>query len=275
MQLNIRLFLFIFLCTGLILTAIAAETSPARRIVSLAPDLTEWLYAIDSGQYIIGVAKGSDYPDAVKNIPIVASYNTLNSEAILALHPDLIIAWSGTPPAQLQLLRELHLPVYVSHIQSLMDIPRTLQELGHLVGKEAAAHEAAQVFLARYQELQKKYARTKKVRVLYEISADPLMTINKTSWINEIITLCGGVNIFADSTGIAPKISEEAVVLLNPDVILMDQNISSWQAEWQNWRNLKAVQTHHLFSLNGDWVERAGPRILKGIESVCKDLEQG
>jgi len=277
---------FFLLCFLLYFPVIKAQTvtddishtvilsHPPKRIISLAPDLTELLFAAGAGQYIVGVMKGSDYPSAAKKIPVIANYNALNIEAILALHPDLIVAWKQNSYAsQLRLLQRFNIPVYFSDQHDLSDIPNTLQRLGVLSGTEKIANHAAEKFHIRYVELQKKYAHHKPISVFYQLWSHPLMTVNKTSWINQIITLCGGKNIFADVKNPTPQINLEAVIVANPDIILSSDSSPGWKIRWQQWSQMTAVRQKHLFTVEPDLLERAGPRLLEGADRVCQFLQ--
>jgi iron complex transport system substrate-binding protein len=250
---------------------------PAQRIISLAPDLTEIVFAAGAGDKIIGVVKGSDYPFDTKKIPIVATYNNIELEKILILHPDLIIAWSET--SYLSQLKKLGIPVYLSHQRKLTDIANTLEKIGCLAATEEYADAAAKKYLERYHALQKKYAHQLTVTVFYQIWPKPLMTITKNSWINEVISLCGGKNIFADLRGVAPEVNIEAVIAANPDVIIGTRSADDPLArdplkQWQQWPQLAAVQNKHLVTINPNLIERASPRILEGVEEMCGKFEE-
>jgi iron complex transport system substrate-binding protein len=246
---------------------------PAERIISLAPDLTELLFTAGAGLRIVGVMQGSDFPAGAKKIPVIASYNTLNSEAILGLHPDLIVAWAGGGrSAELQQLEQLGIPVFLSHQRDLTDIPTTLRKLGCLAGTEKIADAAAADFLQRYHDLQQRYSHQKIVSVFYEMWPHPLITVNKDSWINQIIVLCGGKNLFANAHGIAPQVTFEAVLIANPDVIISTSTQADWKEIWQSWPSLSAVKNQFIYAVYPDWLERAGPRSLNGAEAVCRDI---
>jgi iron complex transport system substrate-binding protein len=241
---------------------------PAQRIISLAPDLTELLFAAGAGTHIVGVMRGSDYPaPQVKQIPIVASYNQIDVEHIVLLHPDLIVAWAESRlPEQ---LKKLGIPIYLSHQHKLTDIPRTLQRLGCLAGTSQVANKAAMDFMQQYHRLQKKYAGQKSVSVFYEVWPQPLMTITGASWINDVITLCGGRNIFANLRGVSPEINMEAVIHENPDVIIINESGSDWQKQWREWPELLAVKQKQLYFIDPNLIERAVQRILNGAEKMC------
>jgi iron complex transport system substrate-binding protein len=230
---------------------------PAQRIISLAPDITEIVFSIGAGKNIVGVMRGSDYPLQAKKIPIVASYNNVDTEAILALHPDLIIRWSDDHASEQ--LKKLAIPVYVSHQKNILDIPETMRRLGCLTGTEKNAEKTATQFFQQYQKIKSKYSHKKTVTVFYQVWPKPLMTITKTSWINEVITLCGGKNIFENLHGAAPQVSLESVIVANPDVII-GSHVENWQRK-------------HVYQIDTDLIERAGPRLLNGVENLCMLLD--
>lgn len=241
---------------------------PAKRIISLAPDLTEILFAVGAGSRIIGVMQGSDYPLSAKNITIIANYNSLDFEKIMAFRPDLIVTW--TEVSYLPQLKKLNIPIYFSRQKKITDIPNTMHKLACLTGYEARGKIAEDLFMHRYQQLQQRYTGRKPMIVFYQVWPRPLMTITKNSWINDIITLCGGKNIFADLPGSAPEVSLEAVISANPDII-----VGSDLQNWHAWPNLKAVKNKQLYPIESDLVERAGPRLIEGAEKVCTSLHSG
>ena len=245
---------------------------PAKRIISLAPDLTEILFAIGAGNQTTGVISGSDFPPAAKQVMQVGSYTGVDLERIVSLHPDLIVTWSNTFSRQLATLSKFSIPIYHAAPRNLEDIPRTIKNFGCLTGSSVKANQLAAQFSRQLQYLRHRYARQKPVRVFYQIGDYSLITINKNSWINQVIEICGGKNIFADSSMIAPEISWEAVVTMNPDVIVSDTKNPEWKKRWESWQAISAVKNHRLFAINPDLIERAGPRILLGTRQLCEYL---
>lgn len=250
-------------------------TQPARRIITLSPDLTELVFALGADKALVGVIAGSDYPQAAQRVPRVGDFRALDVERILALHPDLILAWGESQVRQVEELKERKLPVFISHSRHLVDIPDTMRRLGCLTGKEKRATVLTQNFFKRYARLKRGYHRAIPVRVFYQLASRPLMTINRESWINDAIVLCGGNNIFAQ-TGIsgpfkqtAFAVSLEAVLAANPELVVADLP-QGWQQNWQSWSSVAAVQGRHLVTINPDQIERAGPRILDGVEELCR-----
>lgn len=252
--------------------------APAQRIISLAPHITELLYAAGAGGRVVGATDYSDYPAAARDLPRVGSYANIDLEAVLALRPDLIVAWrSGNSAAQLDRLRALGVAVYVSEPSRLGDIPTDIEHLGALAGSEYRARTAAQQFRQRHARLAGRYSKRPPVTVFYEIWNPPLMTINGEQIISDVLRLCGGVNIFADLPVLAPTVDMEAVLHMDPEAIFMGdmQDRSTDQDNhWQRWKSLRAVQAGNLFRIPPDLMHRHTPRILQGAEMLCADLEQ-
>lgn len=245
-------------------------SAPARRIISLAPDVTESLFAIGAGKQIAGVMKGSDYPALALQLPIVGSYSGLDLERIILLHPDLVIVWGNGFARQLAVLQKMHIPVYVTQPRQLQDIPATLRRLGVLTGHVEQANQQADVFERKIEQLRKRYQHQQPVTVFYQLGAFSLMTINHESWINQVITLCGGRNVFAHAVTAAPEVSWESILAANPDVIINDSaNTPGWQIPWQRWTAISAVAHHRLYAVHSDWIDRAGPRLVEGAAEVC------
>lgn len=244
---------------------------PAKRIVVLAPDLVEDMFAIGAGSQVIAVVKGSDYPRAANKILQVGSYSGIDLERIVTLKPDLIIAWKYGFTRQIAVLRELGFPVYISAPSKLEDVPHLLQQLGCLTGKTASADAAAREFEQSISQLAA--VKRKPLKVFFQIDTYTLQTINQDSWINQVLALCGGQNVFADANIIAPVVSREAVFVANPDVILNDSTNDSWKKTWQSWPEIQAVKSQHLYTVTPDLIARAGPRLVKGARQVCDYLD--
>jgi iron complex transport system substrate-binding protein len=253
-------------------------SSPAQRIISLAPHATELLFVIDAGDKLVGTVEHSDHPAAAQRIRRVGGYNALDLEIILALQPDLIIGWrTGNNPVQLEKLQALDLPVFISEPRQLQDIPNTAKRLATLTGTSSQAKVFIQQFEQRYASLQQRYAKRRPVKLFYEIWHQPLITINGEHLISDLIRLCGAVNVFADVPVLAPTVSIEAVISAAPDIIVTGGHHTErneWRASWQRWPQLPAVIHDQLYFINPDLIQRHGPRILQGAEQLCHDVEQ-
>ena len=252
--------------------------SPATRIVSLAPHITELMYALDAGGRVIATVDHSDFPAAAALLPRVGSAHKLDLERIVALRPDLVVAWrSGNPAAEVERLRTLGLSVYITEPRSLHDIADSLQDLGALIGAKKRGKTLADSFRNQARQTIAKYAGRTPVSVFYQIWDEPLITLNGDHIISELVQHCGGVNVFADLPTLAPQIGTEAVLAADPEVILISGSARSgpdWVDHWRAWPRLKAVRNNHVYFIPPDTVQRQTPRILQGMESICAALDR-
>ena len=253
---------------------------PAERIISLAPHLTENLFAIGAGEQLVGAVAFSDYPEAALNIPRVGQYNQFDAEAILALQPDLILAWhSGNPRAQVQRLKRLGLTVFYSESRTFEDIAEELNTLGRLTGRVSEAAAAAAKIDNGINELQQSYTERQRLSVFYQVWDQPLMTINGEHLISQMLDLCGGDNLFAKSRSLTPRIDRESLLQANPQVILggsqppLDEE-PDWLRAWRAFPQLQAVQHSTLYTVNSDWVTRPTLRAFKGAQAICQRLDE-
>jgi len=256
--------------------AMVTLAAPAARIVSLAPHATELLFAAGAGARVVGVIDTSDWPPEAKTITRVGDARSLDLERIVALKPDLVIAWPYTVPAQVQLLRARGVAVFTSDPKTIDGIAADLERLGALAGTATRAHGEAEAFRARLAQLRAQYAGTSRVRVFYQIWTAPLYTIGGRHLITDAIGVCGADNVFAALTLPAPAVSVEAVLAAKPDAIIAGANGGvrpAWIDEWRRWTELPAVARGHLFTVDADLLHRAGPRFLEGIVQLCTAID--
>ena len=251
---------------------------PARRIVSLAPHLTELLFAAGAGAQVVGSVAYSDYPPAAQQIPRVGAYDRIDLETIAALHPDLVVAWqSGNLAGHLEQIRRLGIPLLLTEPKQIDDVARILVMLGRLAGTSAVADQAGAELRARTEKLRLRYSRQAPLRVFYQVWQQPLTTVNDGQIISDVIHLCGGINVFGALPGLAPVISTEAVLRADPDVIIasgMDAARPEWLDGWKQWPQLKAVARGNLFFIPPDLIQRHTPRLLDGATQLCTQLDQ-
>ena len=245
---------------------------PAQRIVSLAPHLTELLYAAGAGERVVGVVEHSDFPPQAAQLPRVGSEAAIDLEALIALRPDLVVAWPNAGSRRaLERLDALALPVFRSEPRELDQIAATLERLGVLAGSEVPARRAAQAFRDRVRGLQARYSGRRSVRVFYQVWDRPLVTVNGEHIISKVMQLCGGENVFARLPLIAPEIDREAVVRADPELIV------SSGASLEGWRSLSgisAVKYDRLYTIAPELLQRHTPRLLEGAEQLCELLER-
>ncbi len=251
--------------------------APAQRIVSLAPHITENLYAAGAGAFIVGAVDYSDYPAAAKKLPRVGGYDRLDLEAILALKPDLVIAWdSGNQAGQLAKLKALGLPLFISRPLKLDDIATDIERFGELAGTSAVAIPAARAVRARIAEMRARYSTRPPVRSFYQIWNRPLVTVNGEQLISDVMRLCGADNVFAGLSQLAPTVSIEAVLAANPEAIVAsgaDATRPEWLDMWKRWKEQTAVARGNLFLVPPDLINRPTPRVLEGARMLCEDMD--
>ena len=250
---------------------------PARRIVSLSPHITENLFSAGAGQLVVGAVNHSDYPPAARAVRRVGGYDNFDAELILALQPDLVIAWKeGNPLHLVEQLERLGLTVYINDPQRLEDIARDIARFGVLTGAEGPARKTARRFAAALSRLRARHAQAKKISVFYQVWPKPLVTVTDRQLIGSVIALCGGANIFADLKARTPQISQEAVLTRNPDAIItsgMGAARPDWLDHWKRWPFLTAVARGNLFFVNPDLIQRHTLRALSGARQMCEALQ--
>ena len=250
---------------------------PARKIVALAPHIVENVFSAGAGEQLVGVVSYSDYPPAASSLPIVGGYAIPNYEKIIELNPDLIIAWqSGNSKTGVERLRELGFTVYIDQSDTLVDVAKSIQDIGILTGHKEQADRVAANYLQKISHLEETYSTRRNVSVFYQLWNDPLQSINGQHTISDTIRLCGGSNIFADQSVLAPIINIESVLDRNPDAIIAsgaDGKRPPWLEEWSQWPTISAVKNKNLFFVNPDHIHRQTTRLILGIQSICDSLQ--
>lgn len=259
-------------------TALSNEVNSPQRIIALSPHAVEMLYAIGAGDKIIATISHADYPEQAKSIPIIGDYRGVTLEKLIALKPDLVITWSGGNKLnQLEKIKALGYKVIDSDPKSLTEIAQSLRTLGKATGKEAQAVKIASDFELGLQEITDKYQHKAKVRTFYQLWSKPLMTISKSSWINQFITRCGGDNVFANAETAYPNISVENILLTKAQVILIPNDAQTKSHElydWKRWQVLPAVQNKHIYHPDAKILHRPTPRVLGAMEQVCQQIDK-
>ena len=251
---------------------------PAKRIVALAPHIVENLYSAGAGDKLVGVVSYSNFPDEAKNVPEVGTYNAFSLEQVLALNPDLVVMWgSGNGMQTLSKFEALGIPVYVSELRQLSDVPKSIRNLSQLAGTPAIGEAEASRIETELDALHRRYGEKRSLSVLYQIWNDPLQTVNGEHLISEIISLCGGYNVFGDARSLAPRVSIESVLLRDPAAIVasgMGEARPEWLDEWRAYPSLTAVADEALLFVNPDHLQRPSARIVLGARSLCQQLDQ-
>lgn len=245
---------------------------PAKRIVSLAPSITEMLYAAGAGSKIVGAVDYSDYPKAALNLPRVGSADALDIERIVGLRPDLVVAWaSGNPSGELDKIKNLGIPVYYAEPRHLQDIAVDIERLGMLAGTGRDALHAAQSFRGGIAALRHRYSEKPAVSVFYEVWPSPLLTVSGQHIISDVMHLCGARNVFEKLSMLTPSVSVESVIIADPEAIVTS-GPEAWLAEWKKW-GMRATRRGNLFHIPADLISRPSPRILEGAKLLCGQID--
>lgn len=257
--------------------ALVEIESPARRIVSLAPFLTELAFAAGAGESVIAVDAVSDFPPQVKRLPTIGDSSNLDLERIAGLNPDLVLAWkSGTSAADVANLKRLGYRVFVAEPRRLSDIASLLRRFGALADTRVLAEAASANFELEVAALDHRYRDQPRVRVFYQIWGKPLITANGAHMISDALRLCGGENIFAAESPLTPTVSIEAVLAAHPDAIVVAGSAPSGADEsaWRRFPQLRAAKNRHIFYVDPDLLHRQGPRIVQGARALCQQLDE-
>ncbi len=250
---------------------------PAQRVIAMAPHVTELLYAAGGGAQVVGATDYSDYPEAAKKLPRVGSNREIDMERVLSLKPDLIVVWQhGNSERQIDQLRALGIPLFHSEPKKLADIPGSVERMGKLLGTEAIANGVANDLRKQLATLKTKYANRPVVRAFYQVWSKPLYTLNGAHIVSDALRLCGAENIFADMKITAPVVGIEAVLQQDPEVLI---GTGELKAEggigiWQAYPAMTAVKRGNFLLVDGNLVNRSGPRMIAGAASLCEKLEQ-
>lgn len=250
---------------------------PAKRIIALAPHIAENVFTAGAGDQLIGVVTYSDYPEQAKSLPIVGGYTKVNLEKIVELNPDLIITWQSNNSDEIVAqIKQLGFSVYVDQPKTLEDVAKSIRDIGLLSGHSKQADVAANGYLAKINDIKREQKNAKPVTSFYQVWNSPLQTLNGDHIISAAIEICGGINIYAEETAVAPIINIESILDKNPDAIIasgMSDSRPEWLDEWLQWPSLKAVQNDNLFFVDPDHIQRHTVRILFGIDAICSQLD--
>ncbi len=260
---------------SLLFSSIVLANEPAQRVISLAPHATEIAYAAGLGDKLIAVSEMSDYPEQANKLEKVSNYQGIKLERIIALRPDLVIAWpSGNPAKELEKLAQFDVPIYYSTSSSLMDIANNIEQLSQYSENPQIGQKAADDFRTQLKAFKDKYNTEDKVRYFYQLSEKPIITVAGKNWPSEVFSFCGGENIFSSAGSPYPQVSIEQIITRQPDVIFTSRHAMSSDGMWSEWKNeVPALKNGHIWSLNADWINRPTPRTLNAITEVCDYFE--
>lgn len=244
---------------------------PAKRVISLAPHITEMIYSLGAQEKIVGTVKYSDYPAAASSLPRIGDAFSLNIESVLALKPDLIIAWhTGGNNRPIQRLKDLGLSVYTNEARDLEGIGEGLLDIALLLGVEKRGIELQREFQS---SLTKSHVTIQPSPVIFfQISDQELYTVSSDHLIGQAIDHCGGRNLFSDISPNVSQVNQEMILANQPDVIVVTQrpgNESTWMKTWRGF----AGTNYKVDAIDPDLISRPSLRMLDGIAAICKIVD--
>lgn len=264
-------------------SSLCAKEYP-QRIITLSPHLAEMVDAAGAADRLIGVSAFSNYPNKVKNLPITSDARSIDIERISTLKPDLILYWeNGTPATQVAIIKKVFgksVQIRSVNPKTLSDIASDIDMIGAITGTEKIALKNSQKLRNDISELKSTYSKnktSKKVKVFYQVWAQPLMTINHDHLIGDIIQICGAEQLFAKEQLLTPTVSREAVIQANPDIIFTATDSSQGKMDWSMWKsipNLNATKNNAFIEIDGDIISRPSPRVLEGAKKMCQEIEK-
>jgi iron complex transport system substrate-binding protein len=258
-----------------------------QRVITLAPNLTEFVYAVGAGATLVGTVDTSNYPDEARQVTRIGDYQRLDVERVLSLKPDVVLVWyHGNQGRELAQLESAGVRLFYLEPRRAEDVAGMLERVGRLLGHEAQGRARALALRREFAALHERYARASPVSVFFQVWSDPLMTLNDRHLTSDLLALCGGRNVFGSLSVLAPQISIESVVAANPEAVFGARELGAepplWRREperaafawWQRFPELTAVKQRWFYTVPGDLVTRQGPRIAQGARALCAALDQ-
>lgn len=250
---------------AVLLLALSAQASAARRVVSLVPSLSEIVAELGAADVLVGVLDGGERPAALAHVPSVGHYGQLDMERLLSLQPDLILLWPGSVgPAQREQLQRLNIPVYVAEPHSLEQLTTQIQAIAEQLGRAEAGRQLAAQLRQRLAELRQRYRRGEPLRVFYQVWNQPLYTVGGEQIISDALRVCGARNVFDDLKLPAPQVSIESVLQRDPEMILVGD-----QAQKQAWKVWPAM-AERVRVVPDKGLERPSGQMLEAVGRLCQ-----
>jgi iron complex transport system substrate-binding protein len=274
---------FVVFCSGVSCALTVTDETGRRvnvsrtpqRIVSLAPGITETLYALGLDDKIAGVTTFCDWPVAARKKPRIGGFSNPSIEKIVALKPDLIIATAdGNRKDTVQQLARLGLPVYVINPLNINGFLRSILHIGEITNREKNAGQLVEKNKKRLNNVSAQIRHKKKPRVFFQLGLEPVFTVGRGTLINEVIELAGGVNVAGHDTARYPIYSAEGIMGTSPEIIIFapmvnDKNFTAVKRFWQNLGEISAVKNNKIYPMDADLINRASPRIFDAIEIMA------
>ena len=246
---------------------------PPTRIISLAPSIAEILFYLGLGDRVVGVTNFCNYPPEATKKEKIGLLLDPDIEKIISLKPDMVFATTeGNRPQVVELLERFNIPVYILSPHSIEDILKDMVSIGKIADIKNDAYLKVKRLRDRISRIKNLAESKKPVKTLFLISLDPVISAGNGSFIDDIITLAGGINIVDPSLVAYPRINEEMVLLRQPEVIIGPPHVINALLSDNKWHNVRAVKSHKIYKINQDIISRPGPRIIDALEVIYSYL---
>ena len=246
------------------------------RIVSLAPNLTEIVFAVGAGDRLVGRTEYCDYPEAAKNVAKIGDTMHPSIERIIALKPQLVLVSTASQlEAFTKQLDEQRISVYVTNPRSLDEVFRSIGTLGDLFGEHNRAASLVVDLRKRADAVETATKQVKPVKVFYQVSGEPLYTIGRDAYLTDLVRRAGGISVTADVPGAFPRFSDEAALAARPEAIILPGGDSMGAANSSvaaSLKNSPAALNNRVYRVNDDHLSRPGPRLVDGLEEMARAL---
>ena len=246
-----------------------------QRIVSLAPGITETLYALGLEDQIVGVTTFCDWPAAARTKTKIGGFTNPSIEKIVSLKPDLILATAdGNRKDTVQQLERLGLPVYVTNPSNIDGFLKSLFHMGKITNREKEAGLLVEKLEKKLKNITHQIRHKKKPRVFFQLGLEPMITAGRGTLINEIIERAGGVNIAGQDVANYPRYSAEGIIGASPDIIIFapmvnDKTFAGVKRFWKKFGEVPAVKNNKIYPIDADLINRASPRIFDAVEMMA------
>jgi len=242
-----------------------------QRIVTLSPHLAEWVYSLNADSRLVATVEYSDYPDAAKSIPRIGNAFQIDYEALAALQPDIILAWEGGNPEKIitRLEEQGYKLIRIPNAE-LFQLEKQVNQLAEILEVTEIATQKGKEYMENLLQLKNQFSELSPINIFYQISTQPIFTIAGNHNISEMLTICGGSNIFRDVDNLSAPINPESILANNPDVILTTKDIH--QEVIEQWDGL--IDEKNILAISADEVVRSTFRMAEGAENICQALDQ-
>ena len=247
-----------------------------KRIISLAPSITEMIYFLGLGDRLVGVTRFSCFPEEAQKKPKVGTYTYINVEKVITLDPDIVIATAdGNRREDVEKLEEAGLQVYVVNPRKVNQVLDTIERVGEVCGVVHTAKRLVSSLRERVTRVVQAVRDKERPLVLLVINMKPLMSVNQSTTHHDLITLAGGQNLAGDQFITYPRLNMEEVLRKRPEVIIISsmkkgESYERASKEWLQWPTLPAVQKGNVYLIDSDLIDRAAPRMVSGLEEMAK-----